>query len=325
MEQPLVTAVVLAYNAGPYLFPCLQSVAAQTWPALEAVVVDNGSTDGSGAVCGAFAAKDPRFSVLHGTNLGSTGGRAMGLAAAKGDYVFFVDGDDLLHPHFVQTLAEACLSASLPAAACRVLPFSGQPPVPAPVAGGFCSLTAPSHLNALLHNKQVEYSLCNKLYHRSLFAGVPFSCPVKYNEDLYLNWLLLKNAAGLALTGLGGYFYRQHPASITHRPLEAAFLTQQQWVASFIRQDALGTALERSAEAFYYEKLLYLDSMILRQPDRRPFAALHKGLQKELRSGFRAALGAPGLSLPLKLTALVACGCAPAYALLCRALLTDRR
>ncbi|WP_418668141.1 glycosyltransferase family 2 protein [Allofournierella sp.] len=325
MEHPLVTAVILVHNAGPYLLPCLESVASQTWPALEAVVINNGSTDGAGAGCDAFASTDPRFSVLHGKNLGSTGGRAKGLAAAKGEYVLFVDGDDLLHPRFVQTLVEACLAAALPAAACRVVPFTGAPPAPDPGAGVLQSFPAPAHLRALLHNKQVEYSLCNKLYHRSLFAGVPFSCPVKYNEDLYLNWLLLKNAAGLALTDLGGYFYRQHPASITHRPLEAAFLTEQQWVASFIRQDAQGTALERSAEAFYYEKLLYLDSMILRQPRPRPFAALHKGLQKELRSGLRAALGMPQLAPALKLAALAACGCTPAYAFLCRALLTDRR
>ena len=202
--------MVLAYNAGPYLFPCLQSVAAQTWPALEAVVVDNGSTDGSGAVCGAFAAKDPRFFGAARHKSGSTGGRAKGLAAAKGDYVFFVDGDDLLHPHFVQTLVEACLSASLPAAACRVLPFPGSRLC---LLRGrrSCSLTAPPHLNALLHNKQVEYSLCNKLYHRSLFCRRTLLLPGQIQRGPLSQLAAVENAAGLALTGLDGYFIASIP------------------------------------------------------------------------------------------------------------------
>lgn len=326
MQQPLITAIVLAYDPGPYLAPCLESVAAQTWPALEAVVVENGCTDGSAALCDEFAAADGRFRVLHTRrNLGSTGGRAAGLAAARGEYVFFVDGDDLLHPRFAELLFAACASQGLPAAACRVLPFTGRPPAPPPPGGGPEALAAPAHLAALLRDKRVEWSLCNKLYHRSLFAAAPFACPVKYNEDLYLNWVFLGGAAGLALADLTGYFYRQHPASITHRPLEEAFLADQQWVAGAIRAGARGGPLEAAAAAFYYEKLLYLDSMILRQKSPAGFEARHKALLAELRAGLGPALRSGHFAPALKLTALLACGCPPAYRLLCRALLTDRR
>lgn len=320
-----ITIVVLVYNAGPYLLPCLESVAAQTHDAFEAIVVDNGSSDGSGTVCDAFAAQDGRFRVFHGENLGNTGGRAAGLAVANGEYVCFLDGDDLLHPRFLELLQSACVSSGLPVACCEIQPFEGAAPIPSPSTPAPLTLLAPTQLDALLHDKRVEYSLCNKLYRRELFENVPFCCPVTHNEDLYLNWHILQNVPGLALIELQGYFYRQHPVSLSHRPLAAETISDQLWVAGFIRDSSRGGAMEESAQAYYYEKLLYLDSMILRRADASSFAPQHKMLRKELGEELFHALRQTRLPMSLKLAALLACRCEPLYALLCRTLLTDRR
>ncbi|HJA25884.1 MAG TPA: glycosyltransferase [Candidatus Fournierella merdigallinarum] len=326
MERPLITVIVLVYNAGSYLVPCLESLSRQTLDDFELLLVDNGSTDGSGEACDAFARTDDRAKVIHQDNLGIIGGRGAGVRAARGEYLAFVDSDDLLHPRMLQALADCCLASGLPVACCRFLPFPGeQPPAVPDEPGQRLRFAAPMHLHALLHDKRVEYSLCNKLYHHSLFVGFDFSSPVIYNEDLYLNWKLLQRVEGMAFVDLIGYFYRQHAASTTHRPLSPRALEDQLFVASTILEGARGGELEPSARAFYYEKLLYLDSMILRQENACDFTADHCQLLRQLRAGLWEALPSPHLPLKMKGAALVACLGGPFYRWLCRLLLTDRR
>mgnify|MGYP002322344225 CR=1 FL=1 len=116
-----------------------------------------------------------------------------------------------------------------------------------------------------------------------------------------------------------------HPASTTHRPLKDRVLTDQIFVARTILDTARGGPLEASAEAFYYEKLLYLNSMILRQANAKDFTAEHRSLKKEIRAGLGKALKNPHLSRAMKLAALLSCWGGVFYAGLCRLMLTDRR
>ena len=226
----------------------------------------------------------------------------------------------------LEVLAAGCKTSGLPVACCRFLPFlGGQPPEVADEPGERLRFEAPRQLDALLHDKRVEYSLCNKLYHRSLFENFDFSSPVIYNEDLYLNWHIQQRVPGMAFVDLVGYFYRQHAASTTHRPLNRRALEDQLFVASTILAEAEGGALEPSVRAFYYEKLLYLDSMILRQENARDFCADHLRLRSQLRTGLVQALASADLPLKMKGAALAACLPGPFYRWLCRLLLTDRR
>ena len=221
-QTPLVSVVVLVYNTGDYLRPCLESIAAQTYHNLEVLMIDNGSQDGSGQVCDEYAAKDRRFRTIHQENLGIIGGRGTGVTHSRGEYLAFVDGDDLLHPEMLQLLLDECLKTDLPVSCCRFIPFFGPPPEPGPCPDDCLTFESPAHLDALMHDKRVEYSLCNKLYARHLFDNIPFYSPVVYNEDLYLNWNILQHARGMAFADFIGYYYRQHAASTTHQPLNPA-------------------------------------------------------------------------------------------------------
>ena len=100
-DRPRVSVVVPVYNAGERLVPCLDSVFGQDLPAgaLEIVAVDDGSTDGSGAVLDGYAAARPEVRVIHQANSGWAGRpRNVGTDAARGDYVFYLDADDRLAP-----------------------------------------------------------------------------------------------------------------------------------------------------------------------------------------------------------------------------------
>ena len=324
-QTPLVSVVVLVYNTGDYLLPCLESIAAQTYRNLDVLMIDNGSQDGSGQVCDDFARQDGRFRTIHQENLGIIGGRGTGVTHSRGEYLAFVDGDDLLHPEMVQLLLEECLKTDLPVSCCRFIPFYGPPPEPGECPDDCLTFESPDHLDALMHDKRVEYSLCNKLYARHLFDNIPFYSPVVYNEDLYLNWNILQHARGMAFADFIGYYYRQHAASTTHRPLKDRVLTDQIYVARTILDTARGGPLEASAEAFYYEKLLYLNSMILRQSNARDFNTEHRSLKKEIRTGLGKALKNRHLSTTMKLAAILSCWGGIFYTGLCRLMLTDRR
>jgi glycosyltransferase involved in cell wall biosynthesis len=102
----LVSIIVSAYNVEEYLPKCLESVSRQTYKTLDIILIDDGSTDGSGAICDSFAAKDPRARVFHQENQGLWAVRNRGQQESMGEYLLFVDGDDYFHDDYVRLLYE---------------------------------------------------------------------------------------------------------------------------------------------------------------------------------------------------------------------------
>ena len=89
-----VSVVIPVYNVMPYLERCVQSVVRQTYQNLEIILVDDGSTDGSGKLCDKIAGTDQRIRVIHQKNQGLSGARNTGIRQATGEYVVFLDSDD---------------------------------------------------------------------------------------------------------------------------------------------------------------------------------------------------------------------------------------
>lgn len=325
--MPLISVVVPVYNAGPYLLPCLESIAAQTHRDLQVLLVENASSDNSEQVCKEFCARDARFHLYtQADNLGAAGARAQGAALAQGEYLAFVDGDDLIHPRMLETLLRAVEESQLPVSCCRYAPFAADAvPQEAEVPAGWTAMTAPKHLQALLKDQRVDYSLCNKLYRREVMSPACLQTEVTTNEDLLANWRALREAPGLAFVDFVGYHYRQHPASASHRPLRPTFLTDQLHVAELLLHQTQEGELVPIVRAFYYEKLLYLYSMILRQSNASDFDALRRDLLGRICRKLPAALRCRQLAFKMKLVALASAFGGPLYALICRRLLTDRQ
>ena len=93
-KLPLISIIIPVYNVKDYLAKCLHSICEQTYKNLEIIVVDDGSSDGSGELCDQFALTDSRIKVFHQENQGQSCARNKGLAIAKGEYIGFVDSDD---------------------------------------------------------------------------------------------------------------------------------------------------------------------------------------------------------------------------------------
>lgn len=104
MEQPLVSVIVPVYNVEKYLNQCLDSIVAQTWYNLDVILVDDGSTDNSGAICDEYARSDARIRVVHKKNEGLSAARNTGLDIARGEFIGFVDSDDWIEPNMFEDL-----------------------------------------------------------------------------------------------------------------------------------------------------------------------------------------------------------------------------
>ncbi len=106
-QNAKISIVVPVYNTAAYLPACIESLIGQTHRDLELIFVDDGSTDASGAILDAYAAKDPRIRVLRQANAGVSAARNAGIDAATGDYIGFVDSDDFAEPTYCETLLAA--------------------------------------------------------------------------------------------------------------------------------------------------------------------------------------------------------------------------
>lgn len=98
----LFSVIIPIYNVEKYLRECLDSVARQTFPDFEAILVDDGSPDGSAAICDEYAARDSRFTVIHKKNGGLVSARKAGIICAGGEYIVNLDGDDRLRTDMLE-------------------------------------------------------------------------------------------------------------------------------------------------------------------------------------------------------------------------------
>ena len=103
-DMPLITVIVPVYNIREYLPRCVRSITGQTYENLEILLVDDGSTDGTGELCDTLAGEDKRIQVYHKKNGGSSSARNLALEKARGEYVGFVDSDDYIEPHMYELL-----------------------------------------------------------------------------------------------------------------------------------------------------------------------------------------------------------------------------
>lgn len=100
----MISIIIPVYNREKYIEECIHSIWAQTYKNYEIILIDDGSTDNTLSICHALAAQDPSIRILAGSHTGVSAARNIGLEAVKGDYVFFLDSDDIIHPQLLEVL-----------------------------------------------------------------------------------------------------------------------------------------------------------------------------------------------------------------------------
>ena len=123
MEQPLISVIVPVYNVERYLGSCIDSILAQRYGRLEILLINDGSTDSSGAICDAYMEKDKRIRVIHKDNTGQADTRNLGIELAAGEYLAYVDSDDLVAEDYIERLYQMAVSTGAGMSVCRFRPF----------------------------------------------------------------------------------------------------------------------------------------------------------------------------------------------------------
>ena len=199
-SNPLITVGVACYNIENYIGRCLDSVLAQTYRNLEIIVVDDGSTDQSGSICDAYAARDPRIRVIHQENRGLGGARNTVIRAATGAYLAFVDGDDRIEPAMYETLLSFLREEALDMAICayRTVGTDGDV-APLQITGNetrklFDRATLQEYQFLEAADVFLGNAAWNKLYRRELTKGLWFPEHKKFEDVLYTAKLFANTA-----------------------------------------------------------------------------------------------------------------------------------
>ena len=205
-----VSVIVPVFNAGPYLRRCLDSLLAQTLGEIEIICIDDGSTDGSGGILDACAARDGRLRVAHRSHAGAGAARNAGLDLATGEYLFFCDADDFAAPEMLERLyARAAAQDADAVLTGRIFSsrrFGQRIPVRASAVFGKagCAFAGRDFPDDLFVAARTP--LWDKLFRRSFVAerGICFQ-EVSHSNDLFFAMSALAEA-GRIVTDDGAYY-----------------------------------------------------------------------------------------------------------------------
>ena len=210
-EKPLISIIVPVYNIMDCLEKCVDSCIGQTYKNIEILLVDDGSTDGTGELCDELAKKDNRIRVFHKKNGGSSSARNLGISQAKGEYLGFVDSDDFISLAMYEELINAVTEFQVPIAQVSrdEIDEKGNklPDVCIPPKQAFLCESAEFMKELLMHRG--DCSFCTKLIKKELFQDKRFP-EGKLNEDFYLLLQMLKEVKGIYILPVQHYhvFYR---------------------------------------------------------------------------------------------------------------------
>lgn len=217
MNNKLISVIVPVYNVEHYLNRCVDSILAQTYSDLEILLVDDGSTDGSGELCDAYARQDARVQVIHKKNGGLSDARNCGIEHAKGRYFCFVDSDDGIAPQMIEVLYRNLLNAGADVSAVALKCFSTEElPVIEDALKKVQYMTGKEALRSILQSEELGDFAVNKLYKRELFENVCYPLG-RMMEDQGTTYKLLDKCQGVAYCPVPLYFYYQRPDSILHK------------------------------------------------------------------------------------------------------------
>lgn len=224
--MPKVSIIVPIYNTEKYLRPCLNSIMAQTYKDFEAILVDDGSTDGSGCICEEYAQQDGRFVVVHKQNEGVAKARITAFEHSKGELITFIDSDDYVSPDYLSRLSKPIIEGGADLVSCNnFFVVSGV------------TTKAYDKITGSFDKKQIKEFLINHFFYSNTtkdFGMTPFLWTKMIRRHLVLDALkqgeglwycedqigvfhILYNCKKIVLLPYRLYYYVQHEGQATSR------------------------------------------------------------------------------------------------------------
>ena len=211
----MISVVVPVYNVETYLVECLDSIQNQTYTDFEVILVNDGSTDGSQAICERYCQADKRFRLMNQTNQGLSAARNKGVEISTGEYIVFVDSDDVIKINYLEKLMQY-MTEDVDIVECiftvKKMEFLDENIETTTIIFEGDSNEAVK----FFPNHTLNVNAVTKLYRREIVEAVPYIDGVIF-EDVYCGIGMLKYIRKIIKIDYKGYYYRQHQASIMHR------------------------------------------------------------------------------------------------------------
>lgn len=214
----MISVLVPVYNVEKYLRRCLDSILTQTYTDYEIVLVDDGSTDQSGAICDQYALEHSCIRVIHQKNAGLAEVRNVSMAHAKGEYIAFVDSDDAIEKTYLECLMNDLTDSGADVSICswsevsddgnrRELSWDHK-------EDGFQVWTTEQAAKALLYQKGIDNNTWGKLYTRGVLEGIVFPKGRLY-EDIAVTYQVFMKAKRVCYRPEPLYLYTTNTTGIS--------------------------------------------------------------------------------------------------------------
>lgn len=216
LARSTISVIVPVYKVEAFLRPCMDSILAQTFTDFELILVDDGSPDNCGAICDEYAAKDSRVRVIHQENGGLSAARNAGIEAASGEYLTFVDSDDMIHPKMLERMMLVMKETDAELCVCDLLSFTkdAKPDQEEEDSHVYRVLDPVAACNRLYDTDGVKFTVaCGKLFAHRLFSSIRFPLGM-IHEDEATTYQALYAANRIIELNNRFYFYRSNPNSI---------------------------------------------------------------------------------------------------------------
>lgn len=248
-----ISVIVPVYNTEPYLCECIESLLGQTICNYEILLIDDGSEDNSKQICDQYSKNCEYIRTFHQQNGGLSSARNMGLRKARGNYIAFVDSDDIVAPDFLEKMYRSAVCFNADIVQTAIFRFNVNGKKTGRLIGMGNEVTnGKVCLERLVEGQDLGYSVVwNKLYRKEVWKDIYFPLG-RMHEDMFVNYKVYARAQKVVLLPYGLYGYRRRPGSIT--------LTMNQnnnldfWEALKRRERFL---LERGLTEIYYRHLRY--------------------------------------------------------------------
>lgn len=227
--KPLISVIVPVYNGQDYLEDCITSIEQQTYDNLEIIIINDGSTDGTGTICVKLKEKYDNIRVVTLEDEGVSVARNAGIDMAKGGFLTFVDADDRLRPKTLEVLYENMLSTGCDISGCRFQTFTEQ-------TEWDKQLKLMHRIKTPIVYQPAEYlkqqilkgnSRCwSKIYRRSVVGNLRFQKGLSIGEDMLFLMELMPYVKKIAETDYPGYGYYRNPKGAMNREFTPKYMDQ---------------------------------------------------------------------------------------------------
>lgn len=283
--------IVPVYDVELYLNRCIDSILEQTFEDFEVILIDDGSTDRSGRICDEYAEVDARIQVVHKDNSGVADTRNKGLEIVKTEYITFIDADDYVDSHYLETLynlmkkykGDLVISYHIVLQEDGGRKSKGRDRKDRKTFGEAIVSKAEVY-KAMLGNEGMITSVWGKLYHRNLFETVRYPVGEIY-EDMSVISDIVERSCRIVATSYSGYYYIQRTGSITHGTpsLKHMILLHNEEQLMHLIQDKY-PEIEGIAKRHYFWSCFYLLHLLITESE---YELQIKELQNKIKAEWR--------------------------------------